>query len=117
MNVDVAGRCPACGGVSLFLGSGGYIKCSRGDCPNPSAASDVLDLDHRHVVELSNSGWSVEHPATCRTNGKRLLDCAIHRRVDKACEDGPPYRLGRYSVEMAGARLSWLAVPLEEVSL
>jgi hypothetical protein len=38
----VQGRCPACRGSSLFLGSGGYLTCSRLDCPNPSAADDVL---------------------------------------------------------------------------
>lgn len=38
----VQGRCPACRGASLFLGSGGYITCSRLDCPNPTAADDLL---------------------------------------------------------------------------
>lgn len=39
----VVGYCPACGGSSLFLGDGGYVTCSRSDCPNPAAASDILD--------------------------------------------------------------------------
>lgn len=38
----VQGRCPACGGSSLFLGSGGYLTCSRLDCPQPDAATEVL---------------------------------------------------------------------------
>ncbi|WP_460071110.1 DUF6085 family protein [Streptomyces sp. YKOK-I1] len=38
----VQGRCPACGGSSLFLGSGGYITCSRLDCPQPDAATEVI---------------------------------------------------------------------------
>jgi hypothetical protein len=38
----VQGRCPACRGASLFLGSGGYVTCSRLDCPNPSAADELL---------------------------------------------------------------------------
>jgi hypothetical protein len=38
----VKGRCPACRGASLFLGSGGYVTCSRLDCPNPSAADQLL---------------------------------------------------------------------------
>jgi hypothetical protein len=42
----VQGRCPACRGSSLFLGSGGYLTCSRLDCPNPSAADDLL---HRNA--------------------------------------------------------------------
>lgn len=46
----VKGRCPACGWKSLFLGSGGYVTCSRLDCPDPCAAGDLLD----RVVETSN---------------------------------------------------------------
>lgn len=38
----VQGRCPSCNGSSLFLGSGGYVTCSRLDCPNPTAADDLL---------------------------------------------------------------------------
>ena len=39
---DVQGRCPACGGSSLFLGSGGYLTCARLDCPQPDAATEVI---------------------------------------------------------------------------
>lgn len=37
----VSGRCPACGGASLFLGSGGFVTCARLDCPDPEAATDL----------------------------------------------------------------------------
>jgi hypothetical protein len=40
---DVQGRCPACHGQSLFLGSGGYITCARLECPEPDAASTLLN--------------------------------------------------------------------------
>jgi hypothetical protein len=40
---DVQGRCPACGGNSLFLGEGGYVTCPRIDCPEPDAASTLLE--------------------------------------------------------------------------
>ncbi len=39
----VKGNCPACGGSSLFLGDGGYVTCSRIDCPEPDAASTTLE--------------------------------------------------------------------------
>jgi len=39
---EVAGRCPACRGASLFVGSGGHVTCARLDCPNPIAADDLL---------------------------------------------------------------------------
>ncbi|MET9923440.1 MULTISPECIES: DUF6085 family protein [Streptomyces] len=39
----VQGHGPACGSTSLFLGSGGYVTCARLDCPDPDAASTVLE--------------------------------------------------------------------------
>ncbi|MFJ5886824.1 DUF6085 family protein [Streptomyces californicus] len=39
----VQGRCPACGAISLFLGSGGYVTCARIECPEPDAASTLLE--------------------------------------------------------------------------
>ncbi|MFM9635930.1 hypothetical protein [Streptomyces turgidiscabies] len=52
----VQGRCPACNGASLFLGSGGYVTCSRLDCPDPCAADTQL---HRGRPEPS-SRWLLE---------------------------------------------------------
>ncbi|WP_405699061.1 DUF6085 family protein [Streptomyces sp. NBC_01383] len=39
---DVQGRCPACGGASLFLGEGGHVTCSHIDCPAPDTADMLL---------------------------------------------------------------------------
>ncbi|MFI1472064.1 hypothetical protein [Streptomyces wuyuanensis] len=41
--VDVQGSCPVCGKTSLFLGDGGYVTCSRLECPEPDAASTLLE--------------------------------------------------------------------------
>jgi hypothetical protein len=77
-------------------------------CPDPGAASDVLDLDHRHIVELGEDGWSLEHPATCRTRGRRLLDCGVHDLVAEVCDGGPPKVPGRYVVVVVGdGMLAW----------
>jgi hypothetical protein len=43
---SIHGRCPACRGDSLFIGTGGWVTCSRLDCPNPSAADELLHGDH-----------------------------------------------------------------------
>ena len=57
----VVGYCPACGGSSLFLGDGGYDTCSRSDCPNPAAASDILDdRETQHIVGHSQALSDVE---------------------------------------------------------
>ncbi|WP_097922078.1 DUF6085 family protein [Streptomyces sp. wa1063] len=39
----VQGHCPACHRQSLFLGSGGYVTCTHIDCPEPDAASTLLE--------------------------------------------------------------------------
>jgi len=39
---DVQGHCPACGATSLFLADGGYITCSRIECPEPDAVTNLL---------------------------------------------------------------------------
>jgi hypothetical protein len=54
---QVQGRCPACGGKSLFLAAEGHVTCSRLDCGNPCAADDMLSGDSlaaalRDVVRL-----------------------------------------------------------------
>lgn len=46
-NPWVQGHCPACGRTALFVGAGGYITCSHTDCPQPDAASTLLDHDPR----------------------------------------------------------------------
>lgn len=40
---NVAGRCPACGSSSLFLGAGGWVTCSLDKCPNPTAWADAME--------------------------------------------------------------------------
>jgi hypothetical protein len=49
----VQGHCPACGDPSLFLGEGGYVTCSRAECPEPDAASTLLERDPRTAAPLS----------------------------------------------------------------
>src|SRR5437879_2984604 len=40
---SVVGKCPACGWRGLFIGVSGYVTCSQIECPNPGAASDLLE--------------------------------------------------------------------------
>lgn len=39
----VRGRCPACSRTMLILGVGGYVTCSHLECPDPCAASILLE--------------------------------------------------------------------------
>ncbi|WP_329390296.1 hypothetical protein [Streptomyces sp. NBC_01716] len=53
---DVQGRCPACGGSCLFLGEGGHVTCSRLDCPDPTAADDLLHGEEAALARLLGGG-------------------------------------------------------------
>lgn len=48
----VQGRCPACRGASLFLGSGGYVTCARLDCPDPCAADKLLHGEQAAIARV-----------------------------------------------------------------
>lgn len=41
--LSIRGKCPACGHESLILGDGGYVTCSRLECPEPDAPSKLLE--------------------------------------------------------------------------
>ena len=107
--MKVQGRCPVCGHYSLFLGSGGYVTCSISDCPNPSAASDIL-FDHAspdHVVHLAQYDYWVQHPLRERLNGE-LAACPLDQYLRTL--GGPPRIQGRYvvrDVAAAGEPHSW----------
>src|SRR5690606_20281477 len=74
---DVQGRCPACGGDSLFLGEGGHVTCSRLDCPNPCAADDMLGegapMLHRLAV-LASDLFMAGKPGPERETARKFLE-------------------------------------------
>lgn len=94
MSGEVKGYCPmGCGGT-LFLASGGYVTCSWIECPNPTAACDLLlDPETEHIVVLTADGFSIQHPLRERLEGE-LFDCGLHRILSAA--EGPPWLPGRY---------------------
>lgn len=99
MTTTVQGYCPVCGGRSLFLGTGGYVTCSRSDCSNPSAASDILDdRETEHVVTLDAADFSIRHPLRERLGDDDLNNCDLHQQLTAMA--GPPRVPGRYRVYM-----------------
>lgn len=55
----IKGNCPACRQASLFLGTGGYPTCSNSECPEPDAATTVLE-QYAHEAHPPNHAWRVE---------------------------------------------------------
>lgn len=96
---DVQGYCPACHGQSLFLGADGYVTCARLECPEPDAATRVLERrsDEVEVREIPTwhpvcpEGRHVNHPGyTCddadnlAAAGRAFLDSAARALAEIA---------------------------------
>ncbi|HEX5565875.1 MAG TPA: DUF6085 family protein, partial [Streptomyces sp.] len=78
---DVQGRCPACGGASLFLGEGGHVTCSRIDCPDPSAVDDLLHGGEAALTQLLGGNRLASVVAhTLHFHGHSLAD--VRRMTD-----------------------------------
>jgi hypothetical protein len=62
---DVQGRCPACGS-SLFLADGGHVTCALDDCPEPDAATTLLERDMRTTTPAHDrlAAWARDHALT-----------------------------------------------------
>lgn len=106
---DVQGRCPACGSPSLFLGSGGHVACSLSDCPDPSAAANMLDegapMLHR-VAVLASDLFMAGKPGPERETARkflaalqrsepRLLDCGwCYEEQGEECHPHPECPIG-----------------------
>jgi hypothetical protein len=108
-NRKVQGCCPLGCGETLILAAGGYVTCSRLDCPRPDAATDILaDRETEHVVTFSAAGFIIRHPLRERLDDA-LMTCALH----EWCEglDGPPVQLGRYrATRQPGRPWRWEAL-------
>lgn len=90
----IRGACPACGGESLFAGEGGYLTCSRSECPEPDAAHRILaDHETEHIVQFDDTGFTVRHPLRERLDDA-LMSCGLHLYC--ASLPGPPGTPGRY---------------------
>ena len=69
---SIQGRCPACGGQSLFVGSGGWLTCSRLECPEPDAASTLLE---RKPAPAEHCGDTQIHPSHKAMRGVVVFRC------------------------------------------
>lgn len=95
----VKGNCPACRRASLFLGTGGYPTCSNHECPEPDAATTVLE-QYGHEAHAPSHAWKVESPRRDKwaSWGATYDDRAwAQERYESAVRNAPqrPFRLVR----------------------
>ncbi len=64
----------------IALGCGGYVV--------------VPHDDDQHIVELRESGWTIQHPLACRPD---LFACPVNRAAERDLAE-PPGVLGRFEV-------------------
>jgi hypothetical protein len=84
---DIQGRCPACGGSSLFVGSGGYITCRRIECPEPDAATTLLERNPRTTPDNpATSSDTADN--SLREQYAAAVECAIGLNVDCGGTEG-----------------------------
>lgn len=96
---NVQGQCPACGHHGLFLGSGGYVTCSWLECPEPDAASTLLErpaapttgpgrvpLDHLTSDQLDALYDQLDHVRTA-VHVADTEDVTDWQRGYRACSD------------------------------
>jgi Family of unknown function (DUF6085) len=83
-NIRVLGYCPACGQDKLFVPkNGGAVLCHHMECPEPTAAHDILaDRETQHVVTFTEKGWTLRHPLIERIED-RLMACSVHEMISE----------------------------------
>jgi len=95
----VQGNCPACRRAELFLGTGGYPTCSNADCPEPDAATTVLEQyaneahepEHTWAAELHDPLADEWVPGTRYIDRDRAVNALNHsKRLGPAWKDGTP---------------------------
>jgi hypothetical protein len=92
----VKGRCPACGATSLFLGDGGYVTCSRLDCPQPDAASTLLER------APDNLRTTADNPAASNNVAPAICELP-HQTIDEE-DDCQRRRVAAGDTELQQAR-------------
>jgi hypothetical protein len=95
----VKGRCPACGTAGLFLGHGGYVTCSLIDCPEPDAASTVLERTREARQDPAPGGEATQDvPAEPKTS----CDCPPTQAGLELCAACPGAVAGPGQPDMDG---------------
>lgn len=85
--LDVVGDCPSCGHPTLFLGEGGYVTCSLMDCPDPEAATRLLERGPIRSPRLGQRVHYVSHGTPLREDGTQAYTAQCRAAVVTAVED------------------------------
>lgn len=94
VGAPIVGYCPMGCGQSLVREATGMIRCTNENCPKPAAAHRILgDEETEHVMEFTETGFTVRHPLRERLDGDLFL-CPVHAmhaempKPEQIVEDG-----------------------------
>ena len=110
----IGGYCPMGCGETLHLSTAGLAVCSDIDCPNPSAADNLLAAcaETRHIVTIADSGQhDVDHPLIEHADGTER-GCDLPAYIGRL--PAAVLRPGRYRVRRLAAGMSswgWERIP------
>jgi hypothetical protein len=57
-----------------------------------------MSTNNLHILEVTETDWSLQHPLSCRPN---LLDCPFHAATKCLMVESPPEAPGRWAIEFA----------------
>lgn len=94
---DIHGFCPMGCGRTLFIDAEHRVRCSNDFCTDPLAVHDILaDPETEHVVQLTDSSFTIVHPLRERRDDEMMVKCTVHDAFSAL--GGPPAPPGRYRV-------------------
>jgi hypothetical protein len=103
---EVTGFCPMGCGDTLFLAAGGHVTCTYNECPNPVAASIILeDKETDHIVKFDQLSWSVRHPLRERVDNRMFEECQLAEYLARL--NCPPIVPGTYRARLWQGQWSW----------
>lgn len=102
----IQGHCPMGCGVTLFVGEGGHVTCSRKECPNPAAVDEILAQPETEHIVLIEEGLTstLQHPLRERVGGD-LFGCALAKHLSHSLVR--PSKPGRYRVVQGEEGWTW----------
>ncbi len=77
----ISNRCPACGGQTLFVASGGWLTCSWLGCPKPTSMTQMLEEVGLYVIRTTQLQHEIDEACREALAMRAERDLEISKRV------------------------------------
>lgn len=111
VNERILERCPSCGNMTLFVGTGGWLVCSWLKCKDPSAAHDRLDPEFSAHITAAEARTTALKAETHAKDIAYTHDIRVERlNVAKAEAESAALRLAHADLLARAKALTWKLV-------